>query len=78
VVDYLPEVKSEYLNMCKGIYQVIPVAVFIMTLYNACFMFQKDNTDNLMIKALERFDLTPNIDDGAFFKTMSEFKIIYS
>ena len=78
VVDYLPEVKSEYLNMCKGTYQVIPVAVFIMTLYNACFMFQKDKTDNLMIKALERFDLTPNVDDNAFFKTMSEFKIIYS
>ena len=41
-------------------------------------MFQKDKTDNLMIKALERFDLTPNIDDCAFFQTMSEFKIIYS
>jgi len=67
VAKYLPEVKSEYLNMCKGIYRVIPVAVFIMTLYNACFMFQKDNTDNLMIKALERFDLTPNINDSAFF-----------
>ena len=78
VVDYLPEVKSEYLNMCKGKYQVIPVAVFIMTLYNACFMFQKDKTDNLMIKALERFDLTPNIDDNAFLKTMSEFMIKYS
>lgn len=78
VVDYLPEVKSEYLNMCKGTYQVIPVAVFIMTLYNACFMFQKDKTDNLMIKALERFDLTPNIDDNAFLKTMSEFMIKYS
>ncbi len=67
MVDYLPEVKSEYLNMCKGTYQVIPVAVFIMTLYNACFVFQKDKTDNLMIQALERFDLTPNIDDNAFF-----------
>jgi hypothetical protein len=74
VVEYLPEVKSEYLNSCRGPYQVIPVAVFIMTLYNACFMFQTDKTDNLTIKALERFDLTPNIDDNAFFKTMSEYK----
>jgi hypothetical protein len=41
-------------------------------------MFQKDKTDNLMIKALERFDLTPNIDDNAFLKTMSEFMIKYS
>ena len=78
VVDYLPGLNAEYLNMCKGTYQVIPVAVFIMTLYNACFMFQKDKTDNLMIKALERFDLTPNIDDNAFLKTMSEFMIKYS
>ena len=78
VAEYLPEVKSEYLNSCKGTYQVIPVAVFIMTLYNACFMFQTDKTDNLMIKALERFDLTPNIDDNAFFKTMSEYKLKYS
>ena len=64
---YVPLHKSEYLNLCKGTYQVIPVAVFIMTLYNACFMFQTDKTDNLMIKALELFNLTPNIDDNAFF-----------
>ncbi len=68
VAEYLPDVKAEYLNLCKGTYQVIPVAVFIMTLYNACFMFQTDKMNNLMIKALERFDLTPNIDDNAFLK----------
>ncbi len=53
VAEYLPEVKAEHLNTCKGTYQVIPVAVFIMTLYNACFMFQKNKMDNLLIKALE-------------------------
>jgi hypothetical protein len=36
---YLPEVTGEYLNTCTGKYQVIPVAVFLMTLYNTCFMF---------------------------------------
>jgi hypothetical protein len=45
-----------------------------MTLYNTCFMFQKDKMDNLLIKALERFDMTPNVDDNAFFKTMSEYE----
>ncbi len=49
-----------------------------MMLYNACFMFQKEKTDNLMIKALEQFDLTPNIDDNAFLKTMSDYKSKYS
>jgi hypothetical protein len=78
VAEYLPEVKAEYLNTCKGTYQLIPVAVFIMTLYNACFMFQKDKMDNLLIKALEWFDMMPNVDDNAFFKTMSEYKSKYS
>jgi hypothetical protein len=78
VAEYLPEVKAEYLNMCKGTYQVIPVAVFIMTLYNACFMFQTDKTDNMLIKALEWFDMTPNVDDNTFFKTMSKYESKYS
>ncbi len=77
VAEYLPEVRAEYLNMCKGTYQVIPVAVFVMTLYNACFMYQTNNTGNLLIKALERFDMRPNVDEKAFFKTMSEYLTIY-
>jgi hypothetical protein len=69
---YLPEVTGEYLNACIGKYQVIPVSVFLMTLYNACFMFQEDKTDNMLIKALERFNLTPNLDDEMFFTTLSK------
>jgi hypothetical protein len=53
VAEYLPEVKAEYINRCKGTYQVIPVAVCLMALYNACFMFQTNKTDNMLIKALE-------------------------
>jgi len=52
---YLPDIYTDnsYLNNCKGIYQVMPVAVFLMICYNACFMFQIDKTDNLMIETLE-------------------------
>jgi hypothetical protein len=78
VAEYLPELKAEYLNMCKRTYQVIAVAVFLMTLYNACFMFQTDNTDNLLIEALEQFDMMPNLDDRTFFKTMREYASKYS
>jgi hypothetical protein len=46
VAEYLPDVKAEYLNMCKETHQVIPVAVILMTMYNACCMFQTNNTDN--------------------------------
>jgi hypothetical protein len=77
VAEYLPEVKAEYLNMCNGTYQVIPVAVFIITWYNACFMFQTIKTDNMSIKALERFDMMPNVDDNTFFKTMSKYESKY-
>jgi len=54
-LSYLPDIYTDnsYLNNCKGIYQVMPVAVFLMTCYNACFMFQIDKTDNLMIETLE-------------------------
>jgi hypothetical protein len=69
---YLPKVTGEYLNACTGKYQVIPVSVFLMTLYNACFMFQEDKTDNILIKALEHFNLTPNLEDETFFTTFSK------
>jgi hypothetical protein len=69
---YLPEVTGEYLNTCMGKYQVIIVSVFLMTLYNACFMFQQDKTDNMLIKALECFNLTPNLDNETFFTTLSK------
>jgi hypothetical protein len=69
---YLPEVTGEYLNACTGKYQVIPVSVFLMTLYNACFMFQQDKTDNMLIEALECFNLTQNLDDETFFTTLSK------
>jgi hypothetical protein len=70
---YLPEVTGEYLNTCTGKYQVIPVSVFLMTLYNACFMFQQDKTDNMVIKALlEHFNLTPNLDNETCFTTLTK------
>jgi hypothetical protein len=69
---YLPEVTGEYLNTCTGKYQVIPVSVFLMTLYSTCFMFQQDKTDNMLIKALDCFNLIPNLDDETFFTTLSK------
>ena len=41
------------------------------------FMFQTDKTDNMLIKALEWFDMMPNVDDNTFFKTMSKYKSKY-
>jgi hypothetical protein len=67
-LTYLPDINTDnsYLNNCKGIYQVMPVAVFLMTCYNAGFMFQIDKTDNLMIE-------TPNLDNPSLLQTFSKW-----
>ncbi len=74
VATYLPEVTSEmtYLNNCKGVYQVIPVAVFLMTLCDACFMFQMDKSVNMMIETLQQLGLIPNLDNTSLLGTLSK------
>ena len=74
-IEYLPDIytnENSFLNNCKGTHQVMPVAVFLMTCYNACFMFQVDKTDNLMIETLERLDLMPNLNNSSLLQTFSE------
>ena len=74
-LTYLPDIYTDnsHLNNCKGTYQVTPVAVFHMTCYNACLMFQIDKTDNLMIETLEQLDLTPNLDNASLLQTFSKW-----
>ncbi len=74
-LTHLPDIYSDnsHLNNCKGIYQAMPVAVFLMTCYNTCFMFQIDKNDNLMIEILERLDLIPNLDNASLLQTFSKW-----
>ncbi len=74
-LTYLPDIytNNSHLNICKGKYQVMPVAVFLITCYNACFMFQINKTDNLMIETLERVDLLPNLDNASLLQTFSKW-----
>lgn len=71
---YLPTGNKDggFLNDCVDKYQILPVTVFLMTMYNACFMFQKEKDDNDLIRAMERVNLTPGLDDNTFFSTMSK------
>jgi hypothetical protein len=70
---YLPtDVKAQFLNDCVEKYQVLPVTVLLITLYNSCFMLKEKKDDNDLIKALERVNLTPGLDDNTFFSTMSK------
>jgi hypothetical protein len=61
-----------YINECAGKEQIVPVTKFLVMLYNACFMYQKDKKSNLLVSALDTFDLGASVDHGKFMNTLSE------
>jgi hypothetical protein len=46
-----------YINGCAGKDQIVPVKMLLVMLYNACFMYQKDKKSNLLVSALDTFNL---------------------
>jgi hypothetical protein len=52
---------ATYINGCGGKEQIIPVTMFLVMLYNACFMYQSDKRSNLLITALDIFDLEASV-----------------
>ncbi len=63
---------ATYINECAGEEQIIPVTIFLVMLYNACFMYQKDKKSNLLVSALDTFDLGASVDHEKFMITLSE------
>ncbi len=53
---------ATYINECTGKEQIIPVTMFLVVLYNACFMYQSDKKSILLISALNTFDLGASVD----------------
>lgn len=64
--------ETEYTQALVGIHIVIPVTVFLVTLYNASFMFDVNKSRNLLVSALKRFDLGSTVGDNTFMNTMSK------
>ncbi len=60
-----------YINGCTGEEQIIPVTMFLVMLYNACFMYQGDKRSNLLITALDTFNLGASVDHEKFMNTLS-------
>jgi hypothetical protein len=60
------------MNECTGEFQIIPVTMFLVTLYNACWMFQRKRESNILIKALDTFNLGDVVEHEKFMKTLSE------
>ncbi len=68
------EMTVQFINGCTGEVQIIPVTMFLVMLYNACFMYQSDKKSNILITALDTFDLGANIDHELFMNSLSEYK----
>ncbi len=47
--------------------------LFLVMLYNACFTYQDDKTENLLTSALDRFSLGSTVNDDTFMNTFGEF-----
>jgi hypothetical protein len=62
-----------YINNCNDWNRTIPVTVFLVMLFNACFMYQPKVDTNLLITALNGFDYGMSLTDDAFMSTMSKF-----
>ncbi len=52
--------------------QIVLVTMFLVMLYNACFMFKNNNETNLLTTVLDTLDLNADIDHNKFMSTMSE------
>ena len=67
------DISAIYVNECTSDAHIIPVTMFLVTLYNACFMFQcNKKRSNLLITALDVFDLGATVQLDKFMNTMSE------
>ena len=61
-----------YINECTGEFQIIPVTMFLVMLYNAHWMFQHKWESNMLIFALDTFDLGNAVEHEKFMKMLSE------
>ncbi len=62
------DMTATYINDCTGKEQIIPVTMFLVMLYNACFMYQHDKRSNLLIKALDTFDLGASVNHEKIYE----------
>ncbi len=46
--------------------------LFLTTIFNACLTYQKDKTMNLLISALNGFDIGVTVQDETFMTTLSK------
>ncbi len=66
---------AKFLQGCYGYYRIIPVTLFLTTMFNACLTYQDDKTTNLLISALNCFDIGTTVQDETFMTTLGKTTI---
>jgi hypothetical protein len=61
-----------YINNCDNWNIIIPVTVFLVMFFNACFMYQPKADTYLLITALNRFDYGVSLTDDTCMSTLSK------
>ena len=69
---------NTYMNQCKGDEETIPVMILLVTMYNVCLAFQHERHTNLLILALERFDLGTQISTSSYVHLVSIYRVSQS
>ncbi len=65
-------IEMKYIQEFDGIHHIIPVTLFLVLLYNACFTLKHNKTTNLLISALDCFALGTTVDNDTFMTTISK------
>ncbi len=61
-----------YINKCNDWNRIIPVTVFLVMLFNACFIYQPKADTNLVITGLNGFVYGMSLTDDMFMSTLSK------
>jgi hypothetical protein len=62
---------ATYINNCDGMNRIIPVTMFLVMLFNACFTYQSKKDTNLLNLALNRLDYRTTLTNDTFMNTLS-------
>ncbi len=62
-----------YINNCDDWNKTIPVTMFLVMLFNVCFMYQTNLHNNLLLTALTGFDYGKSLTDDTIMNTLSKF-----
>lgn len=64
--------QTAYINSCDEWNRIVPVTLFLVTLFNASFMYHENCRENLLIMALDGFDIGKSLSDDTFMNTLSK------